>query len=303
MRQFIFLVAFFVTTFSVEQLQSENLLHELVRPISKERIIPPYKLEVTFDKTVHLIFPSPVRYIDLGSSNIIAGKADGVENVVRIKAAIKGFKTETNFSVITDEGSFYSFNVSYADESEVLNVEMKDSIHASKEVYFPANLRDIYLTDLGQESPSLVLLIMHSIYQNNKAILKRIESKRFGIEFSMKGIYCCNNLLYFHTQCRNNSNVPFEIDFIRWKIVDKKLVKRTAIQETLLNPLRTYHFITQIQGKQTERTVFAMEKFTMPDDKRLVVELYEKSGGRHQTIYIDNSDIIHAATIDKLQVE
>ena len=29
-------------------------------------------LEVTFEKTVHLIFPAPIRYVDLGSSNIIA---------------------------------------------------------------------------------------------------------------------------------------------------------------------------------------------------------------------------------------
>ena len=82
--------------------------------ISKDRVIPSYYLEVTYDKTVHLIFPSAISYIDLGSSNIIAGKADGAENVVRVKAAVKDFQEETNFSVITDEGSFYSFIVDYS---------------------------------------------------------------------------------------------------------------------------------------------------------------------------------------------
>jgi hypothetical protein len=33
-------------------------------------------------------------------------KADGSENVIRVKAAVKGFETETNFSVITDEAVF-----------------------------------------------------------------------------------------------------------------------------------------------------------------------------------------------------
>lgn len=78
------------------------------------RMIIPYGIEVTFGKTVHIILPSQVRYVDLGSNDIIAGKADGAENVVRIKAAVEGFAGETNFSVICEDGSFYSFNAKYA---------------------------------------------------------------------------------------------------------------------------------------------------------------------------------------------
>ena len=37
-------------------------------------------------------------------------EADGVENVVRVKAAVRDFPGETNFSVITGDGSFYSFS-------------------------------------------------------------------------------------------------------------------------------------------------------------------------------------------------
>ena len=75
------------------------------------QIISPHKIEVTFQKTVHILFPSEVKYVDLGSFDIIADKATGAENVVRIKAAVKGFEGETNFSVITADGCFYSFNV------------------------------------------------------------------------------------------------------------------------------------------------------------------------------------------------
>lgn len=73
------------------------------------QIISPHKIEVTFQKTVHILFPSEVKYVDLGSFDIIADKATGAENVVRIKAAVKGFEGETNFSVITADGCFYSF--------------------------------------------------------------------------------------------------------------------------------------------------------------------------------------------------
>jgi len=71
---------------------------------------------VTYDKTVHIIFPAEVRYVDLGSPDLIAGKADGAENVIRVKATIRNFPNETNMSVITEDGSFYMFNVKYAAE-------------------------------------------------------------------------------------------------------------------------------------------------------------------------------------------
>ena len=41
-----------------------------------------------------------------------------------------------------------------------------------------------------------------------------------------------NGLLYFHTEIKNQSNVPFDVDYITWKIVDKKVAKRTAVQGT-----------------------------------------------------------------------
>ena len=87
-----------------------DLYHGLTRKLSFDRMIPPHGLEVTHDKTVHIIFPAAVRYVDLGSPNLIAGKADGAENVIRVKATVRDFRAETNMSVITEDGSFYTFS-------------------------------------------------------------------------------------------------------------------------------------------------------------------------------------------------
>lgn len=91
-------------------LSSGELFQGMSRAIPGARVVLPYGLDVTFDKTVHLIFPSAVRYVDLGSQNIIAGKAEDAENVLRVKAAVKDFETETNMSVICEDGSFYAFS-------------------------------------------------------------------------------------------------------------------------------------------------------------------------------------------------
>ena len=280
-----------------------DLYHGLTRKLTFDRMVPPYGLEVTYDKTTHIIFPSAVRYVDLGSPNLVAGKADGAGNVIRVKAVVRNFRDETNMSVITESGSFYTFNVKYADEPLLLNIEMKDFIHDGSKVNRPNNALDIYLKELGSESPKLVQLINKSIHKENKRHVKHIGSKAFGIQYLLRGIYTHNGLLYFHTQVRNQSNVPFEVDFVTFKIVDKKVMKRTAIQEQIVFPLRAHNYATVVAGNKDERTVFTFDKFTIPADKVLVVELNEKSGGRHQSFTVESEDIVRAKVINELKVK
>lgn len=304
MKHVLLMLALLAGVVSATAQQTEgDLYHGLTRKLTYDRMIPPYGIEVTYDKTVHIIFPSAIRYVDLGSQNLIAGKADGAENVLRVKATVRDFRTETNISVITESGSFYTFNVKYADEPLLLNIEMKDFIHDGSEVNRPNNALDVYLKDLGCESPKLVHLIMRSIHKDDRRHIKHIGSKAFGIQYIVRGLYTHNGLLYLHTQIRNTSNVPFDVDFITFKIVDKKVAKRTAIQEQVILPLRAYNYATCIPGSKDERTVFAFDKFTIPADKQLVVELHEKSGGRHQQFVINSDDIVRARVIDELKVQ
>ena len=229
-----------------------DLFDGLTRPITFDRMIPPYALEVTFYKTVHIIFPATIKYVDLGSADIIAGKADGSENVLRVKAALRDFSRETNLAVITEDGSYYTFNVKYADD---------------------------------------------------KRLVKHIGCKRFGIQYLLKGIYTHNGLLYFHTELKNSSNVPFTVDFVSFKVVDRKVAKRTAIQEQVIVPLRAYNYVTEVGGKSRERTVFTLPKFTLPDDKQLVVEINEQNGGRHQQFTVTNAELVRARVINELKVK
>ncbi|MBR8713349.1 conjugative transposon protein TraN [Porphyromonas levii] len=285
-------------------LSTGDLYQGMSRAIPAGRVVVPYGLEVSFEKTVHLIFPAPIRYVDLGSNALVAGKADeggGAENVLRVKAAVRDFERESNLSVICDDGSFYSFNVKYADEPEMLSIEMKDFL-AHVDGRLPSNRADIYFKELGSESPMLVKLLMKTIYQNNKREVKHIGAKQFGLRFQMKGLYTHNGLLYFHTRIDNESNMPFSVDFVSFKVVDKKVAKQTAIQERVLQPLRAYHQVMQVRPNGKERTVFALEQFALTEDKQLEVTLYERNGGRTLTFYLHNEDLIRARRIDNLKL-
>ncbi|KAF5054104.1 hypothetical protein DSECCO2_391610 [anaerobic digester metagenome] len=311
MKRFLLLIAVSIGIFTVNAQETDVKINPstgdyyegLTRPLTFNRMIPPYALEVTFSKTVHVIFPSAIRYVDLGSADLLAAKADGADNVLRVKAALRDFSRESNLAVITEDGTYYTFNVKYANEPVKLSVEMTDFIHDGEAVNRPNNAMEIYMRELGSESPLLVKLIMKSIYKNDNREIKHIGSKRFGIQYTLKGIYTHNGLLYFHMQLKNSSNVPFDVDYITFKIVDKKLAKRTAIQEQVIVPLRAHNNLTIVGGKKTERVVFTLPKFTIPDDKQLVVELNEKEGGRHQSFIVDNANLVRAKVINELKVK
>ena len=288
---------------TIQRAAGNDLYQGITRKLPYRQMVTPHGVQVTFAKTVHIIFPSAVRYVDLGSNWIIAGKADGAENVIRVKATTEGFPGETNFSVICEDGSFYSFNARYAHEPEMLNIEMKDFLENGDTTDFSHTRMNIYFRELGNESPLLVKLIMQSIYKEDRREIRHLGCKRFGVQFLLKSVHSHNGLFYFHTETRNRSNVAFRTDFIRFKIVDKKVPKRTAIQERVIDPVRSYNEVLVTEGKSDVRTVYAVPQFTIPDDKLLVIELFEKDGGRHQTIRVENADIVAAKQINELKIK
>ena len=288
---------------TIQRAAGNDLYQGITRKLPYRQMVTPHGVQVTFAKTVHIIFPSAVRYVDLGSNWIIAGKADGAENVIRVKATTEGFPGETNFSVICEDGSFYSFNARYAHEPEMLNIEMKDFLENGDTTDFSHTRMNIYFRELGNESPLLVKLIMQSIYKEDRREIRHLGCKRFGVQFLLRSVHSHNGLFYFHTETRNRSNVAFRTDFIRFKIVDKKMPKRTAIQERVIDPVRSYNEVLVTEGKSDVRTVYAVPQFTIPDDKLLVIELFEKDGGRHQTIRVENADLVAAKQINELKIK
>ena len=286
---FALIIGFAVNTFAQDSIKA---------PLNLGKI-EPYQMQVTYDKTTHLIFPTAIRYVDLGSEYLIAGKAEDAENVLRVKASVKDFETETNFSVITNDGRFYSFNVYYSAYPEALSYDLLTMQKAvDKE-----NGNDVLFEELGNNSPSWAGLRLETIYKKDQRIVKHIGAKSFGIQFILKGIYIHNGKYYFHTELRNRTNVSFGIDFINFKVVDKKVAKRTVVQERPMIPLRTYKPLNEIGGKAIEQNVFLLDQFTIADDKVLLIEIFEKNGGRHQTLQVENSDLIKARLINDMHLK
>lgn len=278
------------------------LLVMCINHLSAQQKAEPYPITVGFIKTVHISFPSKVKYVDLGSNYLIAGKADETENIVRVKAAYKGFKEETNFSVICEDGSFYTFIATYTDDPEKLYYEMNPV--TSLESNRPHNNSEIILKDIQGESPVILNMIIQSVYKRNERDITYLGERKDGIEATMRGMYIHNDIMYFHLNMKNTSNVSYDIDYIKFTIRDKKKLKKQASQEFIVTPVREYNAnrIQKVIGHGMYRTVLAFNKFTIAPDKILVVEIAEKGGGRNVSFTVKHSDIIAASPVKNLSL-
>ena len=261
--------------------------------------IRPLRIEAGFSKTVHILFPSPVTYIDIGSMDIIAGKADGAGNVVRVKAAVRNFTTETNLTVITEDGGFFSFDVHYAENPAVSTIDIsalkQPAVESGSSQPEPASAEGrVLLQEVGREKPATVKRVLGDIYRQNRMDVKGICTKKYGIGVEVLGIYVHNDVIYIHTMISNETNISFEVDARQFIVADRKLAKRTAQQQTPLEILRVCNDPTVVRGHQRQRTVFALQKFTIPDDKVLRLEIIERNGARHQTVEIPAKELLDA---------
>ena len=264
--------------------------------------LTPRTIEVGFTKTVHILFPAPVTYIDIGSMAIIAGKADGAENVVRVKAAVRDFAEETNLTVITEDGGFYTFDARYAENPATSTIEIaaaESPAAQSASASEPARADEgrVLLREVGRERPATVKRVLSDIYRQNRADVRGIHTRKYGVEVEVRGIYVHNDVIYLHVQIANNTNISFEVDYRRFVVADRKAAKRTAQQQRIIEPLRVCNDPSIVRGHQRQRIVFALPKLTLEEDKILLLEIAEKDGARHQHLEISSKELLGAKAL------
>lgn len=261
-------------------------------PLHKARLNP-YKMQVTYDKTTHLLFPSPIRYVDLGSDYLTAGKTEDLGNILRIKAAVKDFETETNFSVVTKDGRFYSFDVVYDPYPDILSYDLSKLLMETEKESDP----EVLFEELQGDSSALTDHIMKTLQKSTKRGTRHIHAKNDGVYFSLKSLNTFRGKFYFVLQIKNSRNINYDIDFIHFKITDKKNLKRTAVQEKVMCPVRIYSPVTNVKSHSTAISVYLFDQFTLLKDQALSIEIFEKNGGRHQQLKVKNRDLVRAKII------
>lgn len=243
-------------------------------------------LEVTFNKTSTVIFTSDIISVDRGSRDVLVQKVKGLKNALQLKAAYHHFP-ETNLTVITDDGILHHFSIQYTDTPETLTYQIaaSKSIPETNSLHFQTTMTTTEMDKVAGR------ILKHG---QRKTLH---QEGHHQMKISLYGIYIKENVMFFHIGIANTSNIPFDTDILRFFIQDKKIMKRTAVQEIPEVPLHIHGNSKAIPEKSEQNLIIAIPRFTIPDAKRLVMECLEKRGGRHLTLRVRNNTIMKAIPV------
>ena len=228
-------------------------------------------LEISDMKTTSLIFPFPIRHIDRGGRNVLVEQVKEKENILLVKAAGNGLP-ETNLTVVTEDGSVYGFTVHY--------------------VPAPANWI-IYLPSPAKGS----LEATASGLIDNPPVGKVIRCRKEGMEVQICGVYSNGDYLFVQLRLHNGSPIDYGLEYIRFRMEDKKRSRRTATQEQQLEPLFVKGQPDVVEAFEKRVLVVALPAFLLPEGKRFFIELGERSAARNLRLQLKNKHLLRAQAI------
>lgn len=168
---------------------------------------------------------------------------------------------------------------------------------------------EISLADASQSSGHRIEEVSYESIYSMENICKRIYGQRTfnkvdrhksgKVSARLSGFQIRDNTLYYKVKIENRSNINYDIDFIRFYVRDLETAKRTVTQERELETVHSYGTDDKtVEGQHSEQYVFALDKFPITKDKALIMEIYEKNGGRHLYLKAKQSDIENASAIE-----
>ena len=249
--------------------------------------IEPMRLQVAYSKTSNIIFPFAISSVDRGSRDLMVQKAKGVKNILQVKAGKENFE-ETNLSIVTEDGKFYSFLVEYNSTPSALNLQFSEYYPGASGV--PARLTRDTLNVADVERTADLVRISKKKHHGP-------HDRKFEIEARLTSIYIKNDLFYFQVSLKNKSSINYYTDQLKFSIRDRKIARRTAHQEIDVLPRVISGSADVIRANDSGVLVFAVPKFTIPDKKQLFLFLSEKDGGRDLKLKIKNHHLVHAIPI------
>lgn len=245
------------------------------------KTIAPYRLTVSYNKTSNLIFPFAIKSVDRGSAAVLVQKAKGIENILQVKAGQQNF-SQTNLSIVTGDGHFYSFVVDYAEEPYALNISFFKDTTAKK--------TNAFLSDVTIDEEAMIVLA-ENVNRQNRFLHKRTSQQKMRL--SLESIYVHPNSMWFTLQLKNKSLIHYKPDYVHFFIRDRKRAKRTAVQENELQPIYTSN-AGIIEGQSADKFILAFPPFTISKSKELVIQVTEQNGGRSLLLPVKYRTILKA---------
>ena len=230
---------------------------------------------------VALFFPDPIRQGITGSGNFIFTYNREEEQHLGLLQAMPG--EESNLLVISTTGSIFSYIVKYSEKLKKLNYFIEESGKIGKESSRSSE-SDTLSSDSKAEE---VLAGKENYYQNfssyllkSKQRLGDLKKSQDGVQLKVENIVFHDSRMYFVLNIDNASPIDYEPAFLTISVETRKRTKKKSIQKLPLEPVYKYRVPEKIPQGRSGRFVYVLPKFSIAEDKMVVVDLKEDNGTR-----------------------
>lgn len=257
-------------------LNGSALTRTVVRPI----------LYVNETITTHLVMPENIKLVDLSTDKIAGNQC--ADNIVRLKPS----------SALADQQ--FIGTVTLVGERNIALYDLlytKNPKEAATLYYVPTQHLSAYQNPSVKMPSKEIAQYAWAIFCSDRKFYN-IKSKAYGVSMRVNNIYSVGDYFFIDFSLHNHTNVKYDIEELRVKLMDKKETKATNSQTIELTP--EYLLFDTKTFKKDYRNVLVLKKLTFPEEKILQIEIYESQiSGRTLQIPISYEDILHADAISE----
>ncbi len=267
---------------------------------TKEQIISDLpEIEITEGINLHIISPEPIQYVDLSTEKLTGDLP--TTNIARIKITDhpdsdeKGkiktpsvFFTGNKIGVITVVAQSFiaQYKVVYRNQD---NLNTITNIHIQPEAMQPVEFDKMVFSNL--ELRKFAIDIIQKKSEKNPIR----EEKNLKLSFQLNNVYVISDYIFLDMTIKNNSNLSYDIEDLKFSLVDKKIHKATNNQSVDLTPILQMN--PQKHFRKHFRNIYVFKKFTYPNSKVMMIRLIEEQlSGRTIEMKVNYSEILQADT-------
>ncbi len=257
-------------------LDGAALTRTIVRPV----------LYVNETITTHLVMPENIKLVDLSTDKIAGNQC--ADNIVRLKPS-SAMENQQFIGTVTlvGERNIALYDLLYT----------KNPKEAATLYYVPTQHLSAYLNPSVKMPSKEIAQYAWAIFCSDRKFYN-IKSKAYGVSMRVNNIYSVGDYFFIDFSLHNHTNVKYDIEELRIKLMDKKETKATNSQTIELTP--EYLLFDTKTFKKDYRNVLVLKKLTFPEEKILQIEIYESQiSGRTLQIPISYEDVLHADAISE----
>lgn len=231
-------------------------------------------LFISMSQTVHLRFASELKYVNLGSRDIVAKIVDRSKDFVAVKAR-EAFTAVTSMSCLESNGAMHTFWVAYREHPTRLDIDTRSAG-----------------IDTGYDAPKDTTFSFSSFKDiaAMKQELYHIGTRGYGIEVTCENLFVKDDVLFLLVSLRNDSAVSYELSAPRFAVESKRRTRRGLQYEKAVFPRQSYGLGTVLPGAEG-RLVFTFDKMALLRGQVFRVYFYEKGGARNLTLTLGMRDV------------